>query len=66
MARPYPEEALEEAQAALQRARTANDLRRVQCVWMRLSLGMNALQIAKAVGWLVWSVRGVRAWRGAG
>ena len=61
MARPYPEHALEEAQAALRRARTANDLRRAQCVWMRLSLGMSALQIAKALGWSVWSVRGVQS-----
>ncbi|HEY6291246.1 MAG TPA: hypothetical protein VI455_06735 [Terriglobia bacterium] len=61
MASPYPEGALEEAQAALQRARTADQLRRAQCVWMRLSLGMNAFQIAKAMGWSVWSVRGVQS-----
>ena len=61
MARPYPEHALEEAQAALKQARTADQLRRAQCVWMRLSLGMNAFQIAKAVGWSVWSVRGVQS-----
>jgi transposase len=61
MAKPYPEHALEEAQAALQRAHTADQLRRAQCVWMRLSLEMNAFQIAKAVGWSVWSVRGVQS-----
>src|SRR5579859_353766 len=61
MARPYPEHALEQSQAALKRARTADQLRRAQCVWMRLGLGMNAFQIAKAVGWSVWSVRGVQS-----
>ena len=61
MAKPYPEGAMEEVQAALRRARRADQLRRAQCVWMRLGLGMNALQIARALGWSVWSVRGVQS-----
>ena len=61
MARPYPEDALEESRAALKQARTADQLRGAQCVWMRLCLGMNAFQIGKAVGWSVWSVRGVQS-----
>jgi hypothetical protein len=62
MARSYPvaEGALDEMQAALRRARTADELRRAQCVRMRLGMGMKALEIAKAwAGGVVGSRRAV-------
>ena len=53
MPQPYavPEGTTEKLREALKRAKTADDLRRVQCVWMRIALGMNSRQIAKALGW---------------
>jgi transposase len=53
MPRSYavPEGTTEKLREALKRAKTADELRRVQCVWMRVALGMNSRQICKAVGW---------------
>ena len=44
----------------LKRARSADDLRRVLCIWMRLALGMSRKQIAIATGWSASTVRQVQ------
>jgi transposase len=59
MTRPYliPEGSKEKLKAALKRARSADALRRVQCIWMRVELGLSNTQIAAALGWSAYTVR---------
>ena len=52
-------DAIERVGALLGRTRTKADFRRVQCVWLRASLGLSSQEIAVAVGW---SPNTVRAW----
>ncbi len=53
----FPEGAVERLRAALEQAHSKTDFRRVQCLWLRASLGLNAQQVATAVGWHPSSVR---------
>ncbi|HUI43790.1 MAG TPA: hypothetical protein VL523_17660 [Terriglobia bacterium] len=62
MAKLYPvaDGSEQRLQAALKRARTPDGLRRVQCIWMRVALGMDAISIAAALGWSPRNVRDVQ------
>src|SRR5579863_9922306 len=55
-----PDDWAETLPPLLKSARTANDLRQVLCVWMRLALGMSKEQIAIATGWSASSIRQVQ------
>jgi transposase len=54
---PLPEGSVEQLQGALRGAQTKAEFQRVQCVWLRAALGLNANQVAVAVGWAPTSVR---------
>jgi transposase len=53
---PFPENSLEDLKAALKRARTKEQFQRVLCLWLRAALGLNAQQVATALGWSVQAV----------
>ena len=55
-----PDDWAETLPPLLKSARTANDLRQVLCVWMRLALGMSKEQIAIATGWSASTIRQVQ------
>jgi len=55
--RPFPEGSKEKLRAALQRAKTKAQFQTVQCLWLRAALGLNAGQVAIAVGWTAGAVR---------
>lgn len=63
--RPFPEGSVEQLSKALREARSKSEFQRVQCVWLRVVLGLNANQVAQAVGWQPSSVRRLQAqfWR---
>ena len=54
---PLPEGAHESLAMGLKRAKTKGDFQRVQCLWLRASLGLSADQVATAIGWHPGSVR---------
>jgi len=56
---PLSRGAIKRVGALLGRTKTKADFRRVQCVWLRASLGLSNQEIAMAVGW---SPNTVRAW----
>ena len=58
---PMPEGAVERLAPLLQEARSPAEYQRIQCVWLRATLGLNASQIAQALGWQASSVRHVQA-----
>jgi len=47
---PFSAEAMEELAAWRQQCRTSAEYRRVECVWVRATLGLSAAQIATALG----------------
>jgi transposase len=53
--------ATEKLKAAMKQAKTKSQFQRIQCLWLRAALGLNADQVAKAVGWLPTSVRRLQA-----
>ena len=53
---PFSAEAMEELAALRQQCRTSAEYRRVECVWLRATLGLSAAQIATVLGWHVSSV----------
>jgi transposase len=57
----FPDGTTEKLKAAMKKAKTKDEFRRVLCVWLRHSLGMKSPQVAKAVGWSVPFVRWVQA-----
>jgi transposase len=57
----FPEGTTEKLKAALKKAKSKDDFRRVQCVWLRHGLGMKSRQVAEAVGWSAAFVRKVQA-----
>ncbi len=59
--RPLPDGAAERVAPMLQEARSKAEYQRVQCVWLRATLGLNSRQIAEALGWQASSVRHVQA-----
>ena len=58
---PLPEGAVERLAPLLKEARSPAEYQRIQCVWLRATLGLNASQIAQALGWQASSVRHVQA-----
>jgi transposase len=56
-----PEGAIERLTPLLQEARSKAEYQRVQCVWLRATLGLSSSQIAQALGWQASSVRHVQA-----
>ena len=59
--RPLPDGAAERLAPLLKEARSKAEYQRVQCVWLRATLGLNCRQIAEALGWQASSVRHVQA-----
>ena len=57
---PLPEGAAKQLTALLQEARTITEFQRIQCVWLRATLGLKATEIAQAVGWRADWVRHVQ------
>src|ERR671927_398355 len=53
---PFSAEAMEELAALRQQCRTSAEYRRVECIWLRATLGLSAAQIATVLGWHVSSV----------
>jgi transposase len=49
--RPLPEGAIDRLRAAIRKARTKDQYRRVLAVWLRASLGLDSRQIAVALEW---------------
>jgi transposase len=60
-ARAFPKGASEQLNEALKQAKTKAEFQRVQCLWLRASLGLNADQVATALGWQPTSVRRLQA-----
>src|ERR1035441_9722440 len=59
--RSLPEGSVERLEQALRGARSKAEFQRVQCVWLRAALGLNANQVAQALGWPPPSVRRLQA-----
>ena len=55
--RPLSNEAIERLAKDLKRAKTKAEFQAVQCLWLRVSLGLSADQVATAIGWHPSSVR---------
>lgn len=60
-ARPMPCRAVEELEGLLAGAKSRAQYQRVQCVWLRATLGLSSDEVARAVGWHPASVRRVQA-----
>ena len=60
-ARAFPKGAAEQLSEALQQAQSKAEFQRIQCLWLRASLGLNADQVAAAIGWQPTSVRRLQA-----
>ena len=58
---PMPEGAVEQLAPLLKEAHSKAEYQRVQCVWLRATLGWSSQQIAEALGWQASSVRHVQA-----
>jgi transposase len=53
----FPEGAVERLTPLLRQAKTKAQYQRMQCIWLRATLGLSAPQIAQALGWRAQSVR---------
>ena len=60
-ARAFPKGATDKLRVALQQAKTKSNFQRVQCLWLRAALGLDANQVAIAIGWQPTSVRRLQA-----
>ena len=60
-ARAFPKGASGRLNEALKHAKTKAEFQRIQCLWLRASLGLNADQVAMALGWQPTSVRRLQA-----
>lgn len=59
--KPLPEEAVSRLPLEMKRAKTKAEFQRLQCVWLRASLGLSSKQVATALGWHPCSVRRVQS-----
>ena len=59
--KPLPEGSYEKLAMDLRRAQTKGEFQRVQCLWLRASLGLSADKVATAIGWHAGSVRKLQA-----
>jgi transposase len=55
--KPLSNEAIERLVKDLKRTKTKGEFQAVQCLWLRVSLGLSADQVATAIGWHPSSVR---------
>jgi transposase len=55
--KPLSNEAIEKLAKDLKQAKTKAEFQAVQCLWLRVSLGLSADQVATAIGWHPSSVR---------
>ena len=60
-ARPFPKGASQQLAKALKQARSKSEFQRIQCLWLRASLGLAADEVATAIGWQPTSVRRLQA-----
>jgi len=60
-AKAFPQGASVQLAKALQQAGTKAEFQRIQCLWLRASLGLNADHVATAIGWQPTSVRRLQA-----
>ncbi|HQH51961.1 MAG TPA: winged helix-turn-helix domain-containing protein [Candidatus Hydrogenedentes bacterium] len=60
-ARPMPRRAEKELRGLLAAAKSRAQYQRVQCVWLRATLGLSSEEVARAIGWHPASVRRVQA-----
>ena len=60
-AKAFPKGATEKLRVALQLSKTKSNFQRVQCLWLRAALGLDANQVAIAIGWQPTSVRRLQA-----
>src|ERR1035437_11167268 len=60
-ARPFPKGALQQLAKVLKQAKSKAEFQRIQCLWLRASLGLGADQVAQAIGWQPSSVRRLQA-----
>jgi len=60
-AKAFPRGATEKLRVALQLSKTKSNFQRVQCIWLRAALGLDANQVAIAIGWQPTSVRRLQA-----
>ncbi len=60
-AKAFPKGATERLSVALQQTKTKSNFQRVQCLWLRAALGLDANKVAIAIGWQPTSVRRLQA-----
>lgn len=60
-AKAFPKGASRQLAGALKQAKSKGEFQRMQCLWLRASLGLNANQVATAIGWQPTSVRRLQA-----
>jgi transposase len=60
-AKVFPKGASQQLAQALKQAQSKAEFQRIQCLWLRASLGLNADQVATAIGWQPTSVRRLQA-----
>ena len=58
---PMPSGAVNELRRLLSEAKSRAHYQRVQCVWLRATLGLSSEEVAQAIGWHPASVRRVQA-----
>jgi transposase len=58
---PMPEGAVERLAPWLKEAHSKAEYQRIHCVWRRATLGLNAREMAKALGWQASAVRHLQA-----
>ena len=58
---PLPFGAKESVEQLLKKVKTKTHFQRVQCIWLRASLGLSSHDVAVAIGWNVSSVRHLQA-----
>jgi len=59
--KPLPEDAVSKLPLEMKRTKTKAEFQRLQCIWLRASLGLSSEQVATAVGWHPCSVRRVQS-----
>jgi transposase len=57
----FPEGTTEKLKAAMKKAKSKDEYRRVLCLWLRHGLGLRAPEVAKALGWSINFVRQVQS-----
>jgi transposase len=57
--RPVSESAKESLEGLLAKTKSKADFQRVQCVWLRVLLGLSSILVAKAIGWSPGTVKQV-------